>query len=62
MFGSPPVKDLAKLDRYYEAAVDLWSEDSSCECGDCTVTKVAEKQIEKANDLRVIHFAQELRR
>lgn len=62
MFGSPPVKDLAKLDRYYEAAVDVWAEDSSCECGDCPVTTVAEKQIEEANDLRVIHFAQELRR
>ncbi|MCG8603332.1 MAG: ATP-dependent RNA helicase HrpA, partial [Verrucomicrobiales bacterium] len=35
MFGSPPAKDLEKLERYHERSAEIWSGESLCECGAC---------------------------
>lgn len=62
MFGSPPAKDLTKLDRYHEASTEIWEQDTSCECGECNFTTASQEQFDSLNDLRLTHFAQELRR
>ena len=62
MLGSPPAKDLAKLERYHDASLELWETDTTCECGECPTTTSALQQFDSDNDLRLIHFAQELRR
>ena len=62
MLGSPPAKDLAKLERYQEASHELWQQDTSCECGECETTITFQAQLEADNDLRLLHFAQEFRR
>jgi hypothetical protein len=62
VLGSPPAKDLAKLDRYHKDSHELWQTDTSCECGECVTTVAFQEQLETDNDLRLTHFAQELRR
>ncbi|MEM7012151.1 MAG: ATP-dependent RNA helicase HrpA, partial [Verrucomicrobiota bacterium] len=52
MFGSPPAKDLAKLERFRSAAAEVHQD-----------TELSSRGIvEKENDLRLQHFAPELRR
>ena len=60
--GSPPAKDLAKLERYHKDSHEIWQTDTSCECGECVTTAAFREQLETDNDLRLTHFAQELRR
>ena len=62
MFGSPPAKDLAKLDRYQAAATEIWATDVECECGDCEFPPAYLDQLARDNDLRLREFAPELRR
>jgi hypothetical protein len=62
MFGSPPAKDLAKLERYLEASAGVWAEAATCECGACPVPAGYELQLREDADLRLVHFAPEMRR
>ena len=60
MFGSPPAKDLEKLDRYHDRAAHIWNEDSTCECGECPDAIRNEALYEKDFDLRFQVFAPEI--
>jgi hypothetical protein len=60
MFGSPPAKDLEKLDRYHDRAAHIWNEDSTCECGECPDAIRNEALYEKDFDLRLQVFAPEI--
>ncbi len=60
MFGSAPVKDLAKLERFLDASAGIWAEDGTCECGECPLPARYEEQLLKEGDLRLLVFAQEL--
>jgi len=62
MFGSPPVKDLTKLERYQDDAVQLWQDEPECECGECEFPQVLREVLRRDGDLRLREFAQELRR
>jgi len=61
MLGSPPAKDLEKLDRYHDGAGHIWNEDSTCECGECPDAIRNEVFYEKDFDLRLQVFAPEIR-
>lgn len=62
LFGSPPAKDLAKLERYHAASAAVWSSEAECECGECLLPPAYEAQLEKDADLRLREFARELRK
>ena len=62
MFGSPAAKDLAKLERYQEAASEVWSEQAECECGECEFPPLLLHQERQDAKLRLHHFAPELKR
>ena len=62
MFGSPPAKDLAKLERYQSAAAGVWAEPAECECGECEHPGSYLAQLSADEDLRLKEFAPELRR
>ncbi len=61
MFGSPPAKDLAKLERYQESASEIWSDESPCACGKCLISQARAKSLDADFDIRLREFAQELR-
>ena len=62
MFGSPPAKDLAKLTRYQTSAAEIWAEEATCDCGECTFPPAFQAQQKADAKLRLHEFAQELRR
>ena len=61
MFGSPPAKDLAKLERYRTAAADVWALEAECACGECAVPAALGEQFAADESLRLREFAPELR-
>ena len=62
MFGSPPAKDLAKLERFQAAAAELHTaEPRNCNCGVPHPDFAQLAAIEAEADLRLHHFAPELR-
>ncbi|MEZ5329806.1 MAG: DUF3418 domain-containing protein [Verrucomicrobiales bacterium] len=61
MKGSPAAKDLAKLDRYRDAAAAIWSERTDCACKQCHPPKQHRELLERDFDARLKEFAQELR-
>jgi len=61
MFGSPPAKDLAKLERYRDAAAEIWKEDVGCGCGECPGSMVLGDRILKDSAIRLREFSPELR-
>ncbi|MGI9243230.1 MAG: DUF3418 domain-containing protein, partial [Verrucomicrobiales bacterium] len=62
MFGSPPAKDLAKLERYHSAAAEIWALEAECACGECAVPLALQEQLAADENLRLKEFAPELRR
>ena len=62
MFGAPPAKDLAKLERYQSAAAEIWSEQAECECGECESPPLLQEQQKHDAKQRLHHFAPELSR
>jgi ATP-dependent helicase HrpA len=61
MLGAPPAKDLQKLERYEaEAAAIAWG-GSGCECGNCPPAAAEAVALAADRDLRLKHFAPELR-
>jgi ATP-dependent helicase HrpA len=62
MFGSPPAKDLAKLERYLDSSAEVWEKEAACECGECFLAAGYVEQLERDGDLRLREFAPELRR
>lgn len=61
MKGSPAAKDLAKLDRYRDAAATIWAERVDCSCKQCHPPEQHLKLLERDFDVRLKEFAQELR-
>lgn len=61
MLGAPPVKDIQKLDRYYDDSVEIWNAPESCECGLCCEAMQRESVLLADNDLRLRIFAPEIR-
>ncbi|CAN5468430.1 ATP-dependent RNA helicase HrpA [soil metagenome] len=61
LFGSPPAKDLAKLERYRSAAAGIWADDAPCECGTCFPSAPFLDRRSRDADLRLREFAPELR-
>jgi len=61
MLGAPPAKDLEKLSRYEAEAAVIWREASGCDCGQCPVAVQQAGALAADRDLRLKHFAPELR-
>ncbi len=61
MLGSPPIKDLQKLERYHEKATGIWEEESACECEQCPEAVAREKWLEEDWALRLHTFAPEIK-
>lgn len=61
MFGSPPAKDLGKLERFRAAAAEIWSDLPECPCGRCFPPPAEEAARAGEADLRLREFAPELR-
>jgi ATP-dependent helicase HrpA len=61
MLGAPPAKDLDKLGRYESESAPIWRDASGCECGTCPVARQHAEVLAMDRDLRLKHFAPELR-
>lgn len=61
MLGSPPVKDLQKLERYEAEAAAIDWDGSGCDCGKCPPAAAEAAALAADRDLRLKHFAPELR-
>lgn len=61
MLGAPPVRDLEKLARYESDSAAIWRETPGCECGQCPPARQHEEALARDRDLRLLHFAPELR-
>jgi len=61
MLGAPPAKDLEKLSRYEAEAVAIWRDTPGCECGQCPLAVQHAGALAADRDLRLKHFAPELR-
>lgn len=61
MLGSPPAKDLAKLERYRDSASGVWMNEKPCSCGQCLISQDRVKALDADFDIRLREFAQELR-
>lgn len=61
MFGAPPAKDLQKLERYEAEAAAIWRDASACQCGQCPLAMQHAETLAADRDLRLKHFAPELR-
>jgi ATP-dependent helicase HrpA len=61
MKGSPAAKDLAKLDRYRDAAATIWADRVDCACKQCHPPRQHQELLEQDFDARLKEFAQELR-
>jgi hypothetical protein len=61
MLGSPPIKDLQKLERYHENAAAIWEGETACECERCPEAVAREKWLEEDWALRLHTFAPEIK-
>jgi hypothetical protein len=61
MLGAPPAKDLEKLARYESESAPIWRDSPGCECGTCPVAAQHAAALAADRDLRLKHFAPELR-
>lgn len=61
MLGAPPAKDLDKLGRYESESAPIWRDASGCECGSCPPARQHAEVLATDRDLRLKHFAPELR-
>tara|TARA_R110002096_G_scaffold15071_12_gene53194 strand:- start:39 stop:3878 length:3840 start_codon:yes stop_codon:yes gene_type:complete len=61
MFGGAPIKDLQKLERYEEAAVEIWQREVPCECGQCPAAIARAEWLEEDFALRLHTFAPEIK-
>ncbi|HRQ90437.1 MAG TPA: DUF3418 domain-containing protein, partial [Bacteroidia bacterium] len=61
MLGAPPAKDLQKLERYEAEAAAIWRDTPACECGQCPPAIQHAAALAADCDLRLKHFAPELR-
>jgi hypothetical protein len=61
MLGAPPAKDLEKLSRYEMEAAAIWRDTPGCECGQCPLAVQHAAALAADRDLRLKHFAPELR-
>jgi hypothetical protein len=61
MLGAAPAKDLEKLSRYETEAAAIWRDTPGCECGQCPLATQHAEALAADRDLRLKHFAPELR-
>ena len=61
MLGAAPIKDLQKVERYWDDSAEIWQEEVACECGKCPEAIVAAPQLEKDFALRLHLFAPEIK-
>lgn len=61
MLGAPPAKDLDKLARFEAEAAPIWRDTPGCACGKCPPAVQHAAALSADRDLRLKHFAPELR-
>ncbi len=61
MLGAAPMKDLQKLERYEEAAAEIWKREVPCDCGHCPEAVAKAEWLAADFDLRLQIFAPEIR-
>ncbi|MEM6916813.1 MAG: DUF3418 domain-containing protein, partial [Verrucomicrobiota bacterium] len=61
MLGAPPIKDLQKLERYWEGSSEIWKEEPVGEWTQCPTAIASRDALEKDYDLRLQLFAPEIK-
>lgn len=61
MLGAPPMKDLQKVERYWDDSSEIWQAETNCECGHCPEAIVQAPQLAEDFALRLHLFAPEIK-